>query len=158
MSDRIRELYRQYRTAVYHLALSYLHDGAAAEDVLQEVFVTLLESKEPLHRPRAWLLTVTRHRCLNRLRDTRLETACDTLPETPCDGGEGDALFVEQMLCLLSEDERRAFTLHCLDGFRYREVAEGLGVPVGTVQSRCRAARRKLQAALAEEERKGRTL
>ena len=60
MHDRIRELYMQYRAAVYHLALSYLHDGAAAEDILQEVFITLLESKEPVRRPRAWLLTVIR--------------------------------------------------------------------------------------------------
>ncbi|MBQ5840371.1 MAG: RNA polymerase sigma factor [Clostridia bacterium] len=152
MKKKTQELYERYRTAVYHLALSYLHDAAAAEDVLQDVFVTLLESTQPLHHPRAWLLTATRHRCLNRLRDTRYETVCDTLPEAAYDGEQGDAVFVEQLLGLLSEEERRAFTLHWLDGFRYREIAAGLELPVGTVQSRCHAARKKLKRALAEED------
>lgn len=154
MKGKTQELYKRYRTAVYHLALSYLHDASAAEDVLQDVFVALLEAKDSIRQPRAWLLTATRHRCLNVLRDTRLETACDTLPETGCDGVSDDALFVEQMLSLLSEEERRAFSLHHLDGFRYREIAEGLELPVGTVQSRCRAARKKLKAALADEEKR----
>ena len=152
MKEKTQELYRRHRAAVYHLAFSYLHDAVAAEDVLQDVFVALLESEQPPRHPRAWLLTATRHRCLNRLRDTRFETVCETLPETVCDGEQGDAVFVEQMLGLLSEEERRAFTLHCLDGFRYREIAQGLELPVGTVQSRCHAARKKLKKALAEEE------
>ncbi len=154
MKGKTQELYRRYRTAVYHLALSYLHNPSAAEDVLQDVFVALLETVEPVRQPRAWLLTATRHRCLNVLRDTRLEMACDTLPEAGCDGVSDDALFVEQMLSLLSEEERRAFVLHYLDGFRYREIAEGLELPVGTVQSRCHAARKKLKAALADEEKR----
>lgn len=153
MKGNTQELYRRHRTAVYHLALSYLHDGAAAEDVLQDVFVSLLESEQLPRHPRAWLLTATRHRCLNVLRDTRFETACDTLPETAGDGGQEDGVFVEQMLRLLSEEERRVFALHYLDGFRYREIARGLGMPVGTVQSRCHAARKKLREALAKEEK-----
>lgn len=152
MKEKTQELYRRHRTAVYHLAISYLHDTAAAEDILQDVFVALLESEQPLRHPRAWLLTATRHRCLNRLRDTRFETVCETLPETADNGEQGDAVFVEQLLCLLSEEERRAFTLHYLDGFRYREIAQGLGLPVGTVQSRCHTARKKLKKALAEED------
>ena len=54
----------------------------------------------------------------------------------------------------LSDEERQAFALHHLDGFRYREIAAGLEVPVGTVQSRCRAARKKLKEALANEEKR----
>ncbi|MBQ4333241.1 MAG: sigma-70 family RNA polymerase sigma factor [Clostridia bacterium] len=154
MHGKAQELYRRHRTAVYHLALSYLKDRSAAEDVLQDVFVALLEAEQPVRHPRAWLLTATRSRCLNMLRDTRFETVCETLPETVCDGGQEDALFVEQMLGLLSAEERQAFALHHLDGFRYREIAEGLELPIGTVQSRCRAARQKLKEALANEEKR----
>ena len=153
MHSKAQELYNRYRTAVYHLALSYLHQPSAAEDVLQDVFVTLLEAKEPIRQPRAWLLTVTRRRCLNALRDARFEVLCENLPEDCTDGAQDDAVFVEQMLSLLSEDERRAFTLHYLDGFRYREIAAGLELPVGTVQSRCHTARKKLKDALANEEK-----
>lgn len=154
MKGRAQELYKRYQTAVYHLALSYLHDASAAEDVLQDVFVALLEAKDTIRQPRAWLLTATRHRCLNILRDARFEVTCEAVPEACVDGVPEDALFVEQMLCLLTEEERRAFSLHYLDGFRYREIAEGLELPVGTVQSRCRAARKKLQQALVKEEKR----
>ena len=154
MTERVQELYRQYGTAVYHLALGYLKDSAAAEDVMQDVFIALLEQQQPVRHPRAWLLTDTRHRCLNVLRDGRFEMVYEILPETPCDNTQDEALFVEQMLSILSDEERQAFALHYLDGFRYREIAEGLEVPTGTVQSRCRTARKKLKEALAHEEKR----
>ncbi len=152
MKQQVQTLYRRHRTAVYHLALSYLKDPAAAEDVLQDVFLALMESERPIVHPAAWLMTATRHRCLNRLRDTARETAWETLPEIEVNGEREDALFVEQMLSQLTDDERRAFSLHHLDGFRYREIAEGLEIPIGTVQTRCRIARKKLKAALEHEE------
>ena len=154
MTENVQELYRRYGTAVYHLALGYLKDRVAAEDVMQDVFIALLESRQAVQHPRAWLLTATRHRCLNVLRDGRFETPYDTLPETVGDAPRDEAVFVEQMLSLLSDEERQAFALHHLDGFRYREIAAGLEVPVGTVQSRCRAARKKLKEALANEEKR----
>lgn len=55
---------------------------------------------------------------------------------------------VERALACLTDDERLAFSLHYLDGYTYRQIAEGLDVPMGTVQTRCRLARKKLRAAL----------
>lgn len=154
MNRQTQELYRRHRTAVYHLALSYLKSPAAAEDVMQDVFVALIEADGAIRHPAAWLMTATRNRCLNRLRDGGRETPWETLPEGVGPPEREDALFVEQMLALLTEDERRAFALHYLDGYRYREIAEGLDIPLGTVQTRCRIARKKLRMALETEEKR----
>ena len=157
-------LYEAHRTPVYHLALSLLRDAAAAEDILQEVFLTLFETMakgEPLRNLKAWLLTVTRNRCLNLLRDGRFERpeeepfSADAMVAAITAGPDAedeamDRMLSRQVLACLSPEENLVFCLHCLDGYKYREIARGLELPMGTVQTRCRAARRKLQAALRE--------
>ena len=52
------------------------------------------------------------------------------------------------MLSHLTEDEKLVFSLHYLDGYTYRELATGLEIPIGTVQTRCHTARKKLKKAL----------
>ncbi len=59
--------------------------------------------------------------------------------------------ILDTALADLSLAQRRTFTLHAIDGLTYREVAERLGVPIGTVMSRLHHARRKLRAALASQ-------
>jgi RNA polymerase sigma-70 factor (ECF subfamily) len=48
----------------------------------------------------------------------------------------------------LDEQQRLVFSLHYLDGYTYKEIAQGLDIPVGTVQTRCRAACKKLREVL----------
>lgn len=154
-AKRLDKVYREQRTAVYHTALALLRDAAAAEDVLQEVFFAYyreLEQGREVRHLRAWLLTATRNRCYNALRDGRWEEPIEELPAVAAapdpltDIQQQDT--VERALACLTDDERLAFSLHCLDGYTYRQIAEGLDVPMGTVQSRCRLARNKLRAAL----------
>lgn len=86
---------------------------------------------------------------------TRLEDAHEALV-----GGDGDALFREVVARLTGDAVRRALDaipqdvavpleLHVIDGLRYREIAEVLGVPIGTVMSRIHRGRKLLQGALA---------
>jgi RNA polymerase sigma-70 factor (ECF subfamily) len=154
-AKRLDAVYREQRTAVYHTALALLKDAAAAEDVMQEVFLSYyreLEQGHSVRHLRAWLLTATRHRCYNALRDGRREEPMEALPE---EMGAFDPMadvqqqdVVERVLGCLSTQERLAFSLHYLDGYTYREIAEGLQLPMGTVQTRCRLARKKCRAAL----------
>ena len=68
--------YTEHRVAVYHTALSFIRDRDAAEDVCHEVFLALYGEWEKggrIRHLRAWLLTATRNRCANLMRDRRRE-------------------------------------------------------------------------------------
>ena len=160
MKGNVKQLdrvYREQRTAVYHTALTLLKDAAAAEDVMQEVFLSYyreLEQGREVRYLKAWLLAATRNRCYNALRDGRREELTEelptvtTAPDPLTDIQQQDA--VERAFAYLGDDERLAFSLHYLDGYTYRQIAEGLDIPMGTVQTRCRLARKKLRDALCE--------
>ncbi len=155
IAKQFDKVYREQRTAVYHTALALLRDAAAAEDVMQEVFMSYyreLEQGRDVRHLRAWLLTATRNRCFNMLRDGRWEQSTEDVPVI---AAQADPLTdvqhqdtVEWVLSCLTENERLAFSLHYLDGYTYRQIADGLGIPMGTVQTRCRLARKKCRAAL----------
>lgn len=69
--EDLAELYRRTRAAVYGLALSYLKNGAEAEDVAQDTFVKVwaaAPSYRPQGKPMAWLLTIARNLAMGRLR------------------------------------------------------------------------------------------
>lgn len=150
---QLEQAYLENKAAVYHVALSYLKNPAAAEDVMQEVFLAyfeVLRRGEGVRHPRGWLLTAARNRCLNALRDGRPEELTDDLTALTAPVSDpADRLALRQALAALTPEERLAFSLHEIDGYKYREIAAGLGLPMGTVQTRCRTARRKLRAALA---------
>ena len=150
---QLEQAYKEQRTAVYHLALAYMKNPAAAEDVMQEVFLScydLLRRGESIRNLRGWLLTATRNRCLNALRDGRPEELTDDFTALIAPVSDpADRLALRQALEGLTPEERLAFTLHVIDGYKYREIAAGLDLPMGTVQTRCRTAKRKLRAALA---------
>lgn len=152
--QQFETVYREHCTAVYHTALSFLRNPATAEDVMHDVFLTYYEQLEkdiPIRSLRAWLLTVTRNRCRNILRTSNRECPEENLPETEAEDPtqhlhEYDT--IRQLLSCLTQDEKLAFSLHYLDGYTYRELSVGLDIPIGTLQTRCHAARKKLQQAL----------
>ena len=154
VNERLEKVYREERVAVYHTALTYLKDAAAAEDVMQDVFLTYyaeLTRGNTVRHLRAWLLTVTRRRCLNLLRDGGRVDPMGELPTVTAEDPASAVIerhTVRTVLSCLTQEERLAFSLHYLDGYTYREIAEGLDCPTGTVQTRCRIARRKVHAAL----------
>ena len=147
--------YTEHRAAVYHTALSFIRDRDAAEDICHEVFLALYGEWEKggrIRHLRAWLLTATRNRCANLMRDRRREelTGDDGVWDIPAE--DDDELLVKELLGRLPPDERLVFCLHCLDGYPYRELAEGLSLPIGTVQTRVRSARKRLKGMLDEKE------
>lgn len=151
----VERLYRDYRSAVYHLALGIVKTHTAAEDIMQTVFVGILSShpdSAPLRNPRAWLAVVTKNLALNHLRDYGREELSDTPPESlAADSVEDRAVYsadLERILAPLTPDERLLFSLHFLERFKYREIAALLGRPVGSVQTVCHRARKKIRDAL----------
>ena len=140
---------------------------ADAEDAVQESCVrawTHFDELRDTSRVRAWLYRILRtvlseagERTARRrqlVSITRLETAHEELI-----GGDVDLLFdeiaarlsgeeVRAALAQLPEDFATAVELHDIDGFKYHEIAEIVGVPIGTVMSRISRGRRLLAGAV----------
>jgi RNA polymerase sigma-70 factor (ECF subfamily) len=130
--------------------------GDAAEDVQQEVWLTVYRQVRGLSNPRAfrtWLFQTTRHRAIDFLRARRrerelLEDAGREMDTStaPDDGGlDLDASRVGPALQALSAIHREALVLRYQEDMSYGEMAIVAGCSVGTIRSRLHAAKRHLQ-------------
>lgn len=161
----LADLYDRYGGFVYGLAVRTLVDRQAAEDVTQEVFVTLWEHPERIELGRGtlrgFLGTLTHRRAVDVIR--REEARKRREGHVARQGGEdvpdtADAVVrsdttgkVHKALALLPEAQRRALELAYFQGYTYRQVAEVLGIPEGTAKSRLRLALARIAEALRPE-------
>ncbi len=160
-----RDALEQFVVATHRDVLDlcrHLGDRDNADDLAQETYRRAVAS---LHRYRAegparnWLLTIARRTCVDatrrrarrrRLRQRVSELAVDDhlVPAPVTERPE-----IDELLARLDGDRRAAFVLTQLNGFQYHEVAELLGVPIGTVRSRVARAREQLLDVVAAIER-----
>jgi RNA polymerase sigma-70 factor, ECF subfamily len=156
------DLYRRYARPVFGLALRRLGDRGRAEDAVQETFASIWRSAgsyRPDRGPGApWLYAVARNAIVDRAR-ARTETPSDIPDEASADAGPADhaeqswvAWRVHRALEELPEREREVVALAYWSGLSQSEVAEFLGIPLGTVKTRTRAALAHLSELLGEEE------
>jgi RNA polymerase sigma-70 factor (ECF subfamily) len=149
----------RYRDKVFRLAWSITRDEAAAEDMAQDVFVRVWRALPSYHGEASlstWIYTITRNRCLTELKrranrptislhDPNVEKTLDTLPAMQVAASEaGTAMDAEVLLAELPEKYRRVLTLYYLEQRKYEEVAEMLGLPMGTVKTFLFRAKREL--------------
>jgi len=163
----LEELFRRYRQPAYRVAQRLLGHEADALDAVQEGFVkalTHLDSFQGRSSFKTWLMRVVSNAALDlgRQRGRRetlsLEAAGladgngpqPALTPDPARGLEQADLrqLLDRALAALPEAQRRTFVLHADGGLSYREVAEVLGISIGTVMSRLFYARQKLRAYL----------
>src|ERR1043166_4830858 len=154
-------LYRRYARPVFGLALRRLGDRGRAEDAVQETFASIWRSAgsyRPDRGPGApWLYAVARNAIVDRAR-SRTETPAE-IPEgaapgpSPSDRAEQSwvAWRVHRALEELPEREREVIALAYWSGLSQSEVAEFLGIPLGTVKTRPRSALGHLADILGEE-------
>lgn len=157
------QLYRQTASAVYGYALSILRNRAAAEDVMQDTFVNVLQSAgsyRPCGKAMAWILTITRN--LARMRLRRFENHNLSFEELPTAedardtfGQSEDRMVLDAVLDQLGEEERQIVTLHALSGLKHREVAALMGLPQATVISKYNRALTKLRGFLGGDDLDG---
>lgn len=160
------QLYDRYASRVYGLALHILRDAMAAEEVTQDAFVKLWEKAATFDLRRGsvatWLLTITRRTAIDRLRhEARRPPLADPPPEGPGwptpqpDAGtlseEARWMTVRFALADLPLEQRQAITLAFYYGLSHRQIAEHLGLPLGTVKTRIRLGMEKLRRALRED-------
>jgi RNA polymerase sigma-70 factor (ECF subfamily) len=156
--DALGLLYEQSKDAVYGFALSILQNAHEAEDVLQDTFVSVYASArsyKSMGKPMAWILTTTRNLSLMKLRQ-RQKTADLSEDEWSLFIAESTAVSSEDKLLLtaalqtITPEESQIVMLHAVAGFKHREIAGVLELPLSTVLSRYSRAIKKLKSTLEE--------
>jgi RNA polymerase sigma-70 factor (ECF subfamily) len=151
-------LYRRYSRPVFGLALRRLGDRGRAEDAVQETFASIWRaagSYKPERGPGApWLYAVARNAIVDNGR-ARREPPVDRVEEeaddvTPADRAETSwiAWRVHRSLAELPENERVVIELAYWRGRSQSEIAELLGIPLGTVKTRTRTGLARLAEVL----------
>ena len=136
-----------------------------AQDIAQEAFVQAYLKLDTFGGRSAfytWLYRIAFNCCVSHGRKRRERTSLDTLressgldPSDPADGPDQPALAAERCELLhaalgqLAEEHRQVIVLRELDGFDYKQIAEVLEVPIGTIRSRLFRARLQLKELLA---------
>jgi RNA polymerase sigma-70 factor (ECF subfamily) len=154
-------LYQRYARPVFGLALRRLGDRGRAEDAVQETFASIwraARSYRPERGPGApWLYAVARNAITDRGR-ARTEPPADVPEEPSNEAGPPEraesawtAWRVHRALEELSPNERSVIELAYWSGLSQSEIAEYLGIPLGTVKTRTRAALARLADLLEEE-------
>lgn len=154
-TDAFTQLYQQTRSAVYAYALSIVKSPHDAEDALQDCFLSIRASAkyyQPEGKPMAWIMAITKHLCFKQLQQQKrtAELVPEMYPDAP--GSDPDTkLVIEACLKKLSDEERQIVILHAMAGFKHREIAEFLELPLSTVLSKYRRAINKMKNELRKE-------
>lgn len=164
----------EHLDAVYRMAMHLTRDRQRAEDLVQDVYVRALKSAarhgfEPKGGGmRAWLFTIAHNTFYSTIKrdarspaavpDFHADAADGPLPDEPppaWDGASFDWEHVDDRLRRaidsVRDEYRQVLLMWGVQGLKYREIAEVLGVPIGTVMSRLHRARKMVADALADQ-------
>ena len=140
-----REVLR-HENLLYHVSWSMLSNQEDCADAVQEALTRAWGSRDTLRSEKAfksWMIQILTNVCKDMLRkrgNQRFIPLDDSLP-----AGDFSIYSVIEMLQSLSPEHRLVIVLHHLEGYRVRDIAQMLHIPVGTVKSRLRSARACLQ-------------
>ena len=141
------DIVREHQAMVFSIAYHFLRDRPVAEELAQEVFLHLhknmraIESSAHLAR---WLRKVTTHRCIDQARRLKLRPRVslteylERAPEPAAAGRESDPMLTEtlrRLIAALPERSRMIVILRFQEELEPAEIAETLGIPLGTVKS-----------------------
>lgn len=161
-------LYDRYAGLMLSLAYRIVGSAEEAEDVIHDVFLEAWRHAADYDATRgsvrAWLMLRTRSRALDVQRSPRVarhSNAADEgwlaeLSDPEAERGFApDQLRVRRILISLPQEQREVLLLGYFEGLSSSEIAERVGIPVGTVKSRVAAALHALRAALADRSEEG---
>jgi len=165
------ELVRTYNASIYHVAYRMLGNSADASDAVQDTFLKVFRNIETFRGDsslKTWIFRIGLSEILNRLRWWKRRHRLSTISMDEDRNGNGRTLCVpdaapspyqsleskeqemaiQQALSRLSADHRSIVVLRDIEGFSYTEIAEVLGISVGTVKSRLARARTDMKKSL----------
>jgi RNA polymerase sigma-70 factor (ECF subfamily) len=157
-------LYRRYRLLAFAVACKLLRDPAVAEDIVHDAFLSVWRAASSFQpgrgSPRAWLVTIVRNAAIDSLRTRELArrprtTFARLQAHAPVDEDiswtvvtAAEARRLGAALIALPPEQRSAIELAFFAGLTHDQIAELIGVPLGTVKGRVRLGLRRLRHAL----------
>lgn len=154
-------IYERHATVAYSLAYRMTGRRAAAEDVVQEAFLSLWRSSMRYDQARGsvrtWVLGIVRNRAIDALRrhirherhragDEGVADRLEAPDRTEADAvRRAEAAEVQRALASLPAEQSHAIELAYFGGFTQSEIAEMLGIPLGTIKGRIRLGLDKLR-------------
>ncbi|TDJ16714.1 MAG: sigma-70 family RNA polymerase sigma factor, partial [Deltaproteobacteria bacterium] len=176
--DAFRMLVERYQGRAYGLALRVLRDEEQAKDAVQDAFLKVYRSLDRFEGRAGfytWLYRIVMNQCLDRKRRDKSDREVEWNDESAAGvlnasesaaspaGRDADReapdvaierseirQAVARAIDALPEDARRTIQLREIDGLSYKEIAEAMGIPKGTVMSRLHYARQRLRELLQE--------
>ena len=164
----LERLFDRYGAILKAVVLRVVHDESEADDLLQEVLLQVWARAENYSpekgKPLGWLVTLARRRAIDRLRQRRAYQRATDRYEVECNQFKGEPRsdhsverdiergdlreLLDGLMIALPEGQREAITMAFFKGMSQREIANGTGVPLGTVKTRIELGLRKLTAAI----------
>jgi RNA polymerase sigma-70 factor (ECF subfamily) len=160
--ERFEQAMLQHRDAAYNLARWLTRNEHDAQDMVQEAYLRAFKFFDGFHGAdtRAWLLTIVRNTCytwLGQNRRSQLTTSFDeeihTVEEDALNPSalalkSGDMAMLKESLEELPNEFREVIVLRDLEELSYKQIAEVINAPLGTVMSRLARARGRLKRIL----------
>ncbi len=153
----LARVFARYSRLVYSVAYRVLNDTAAAEDVMQEIFLQIWRNPTRYLATsgglRGWLIVLSRNRAIDVLRGRRpteaLEDVALATPDQFSNDAERHILLsrVRSFITDLPENQRYPLELAFFEGCTHQEIASKLNQPLGTVKTRIRTALQRLEEA-----------
>ncbi len=150
--DAQQQLFELHADVMLSVALRYMGDKQAAEDVLLQAFGKVFEKLDSFQHQgsfQGWVRRIVCNEALNQLRKNKrfsedLETAeREGVNEAPSKNLEAEELMT--LIQQLPEGYRTVFNLYAIEGYSHQEIAEQLNISIGTSKSQLNRARRFLQ-------------
>jgi RNA polymerase sigma-70 factor, ECF subfamily len=152
-------LYARYSGPAYSIAMGMLRNAVLAQEVIQDVFLAIWRGAgefDPARgSARSWILSIVHHKSVDAVRRSRRnptvplsETLSSDADVIEAAQARVDAGHVRRALEALSVEQRAALVLAYYGGYTQQEIAQRLGVPLGTIKTRMRDGLLRLRTVL----------
>lgn len=137
----IEELYKNYKELIINISFSIVKNRDLSEEIAQMVFMKIIKmdkSKLPTSNESSWIYTVTKNETIEYLRKQHNEIDIDDIYDIPNIKNEIDEIIdidnFNTIIKCLDEKEKEIVSLKIISNFTFKEIAEILEIPIGTVQ------------------------
>lgn len=152
-TDAFLLIYEKLKIPIFTIIYRILYDHMMAEDVMQEIFLRLYKSPPPFHvkKPRAWIFQMARNLAIDYRRKTKVSETLSQQTEasySPLELSVGTRIDVERAMRCLPTEEREIVTLYLQGDLKFREIANLMNKPLGTILWKYRKSINKLREIL----------
>jgi RNA polymerase sigma-70 factor (ECF subfamily) len=160
----MESIYNHFKASLFSLALRYTYNSAAAEDLIQDIFIKVFTSLHALDEDKAfigWLYRISVNTCLSYLRSHKKwlqktisleEVHSYVSDESSSTPDKAANMTLEEAVQNLPPRLKSVFLLHDVQGFKHQEIATILGCSVGTSKSQLFKARMKIRRYLEKKQ------